>query len=210
MMAEAPEVNLTMLSLESMGHPFHFEFWKLKYDNDADWSTQKLWWGVAPTTLALAEPRKRTYQTALLQSQNYHLTLSCEQHRKPLPVSPPKMTTSRFCLAVCLTVAVVLALVSGAQSESSKALPTLNGIKGMRVASDLADNPATRLAAAIAAAKAAKDPAALMNVLYLCANVLSVLIYNPPNYLLFDQLDSFFYISELLPQEYQLNYVKRM
>lgn len=120
------------------------------------------------------------------------------------------MTTSRFCLAVCLTVAVVLALVSGAQSESSKALPTLNGIKGMRAASDLADNPATRLAAAIAAAKAAKDPAALMNVLYLCANVLSVLIYNPPNYLLFDQLDSFFYISELLPQEYQLNYVKRM
>lgn len=81
MMAGALEVNLTMLSPKSIGHPFHFEFWKLKYDNDADWSTQKLWWGVAPTTLALSDPRKRTYQTALLQSQNYHLTLSCEQHR---------------------------------------------------------------------------------------------------------------------------------
>ncbi|XP_055608922.1 uncharacterized protein LOC129756160 [Uranotaenia lowii] len=69
-----------------------------------------------------------------------------------------------------------------------------------------------KLVRAISDAKQARliaGPQPLINIIANCGEVMSMLGVSQPNWNLYDQLDAFFYVAELLPQQYNLNYVKR-
>lgn len=112
--------------------------------------------------------------------------------------------------ALLVAILLLAAGLASAQEESANTARK-SGLDGMDPYENDAQGASIRLAAAIAAAKSSpKDPQAFMNIFYACSEVLSQMIWSAPNWQLFDQFDAFFFVAELLPQQYQLNYVKRV
>ncbi|XP_055628257.1 uncharacterized protein LOC129769806 [Toxorhynchites rutilus septentrionalis] len=114
-------------------------------------------------------------------------------------------------VALLAAILVFAASLASAQDNGDANSGRKIGLEAIKPNEHEAQVASIRLATAIEAAKSSpKDPQAFMNIFYAASAVLSQMIWYPPNWQLFDQFDAFFYVAELLPQQYQLNYVKRV